>query len=549
MIKQLVTRLDIINYLIRARHYTSYLEIGMDNPAVNFIKVQCAQKESVDPYDWDSRYCTDWTMEKLKEYLPFLTYRMTSDQFFSTYSQKKYDLIFIDGLHVESQVDRDIYNALKHLNPGGVVIVHDCLPTTLQSQSEENPTGDWVGTVWRSIVKYTLYTPCDVKIINTDWGVGIIEYMGDADFVVPEHLDMDYAYFLLHKDEFMHIYNWPQISDVIDVSDRTIFFYPERLQNITNVLLRNLDALTDLGLANGKMGVALYLYRLSKIVNDQYLGSVADELFNIVIDGISKENMSWDFTQGLSGIGWAINRMILDGNIRCADKSILEDLDKIAIRILSIQSCNFNIIIGYLLYGIGRIDPTVKYIRKKTKCSLIYAIQTQLDYLLSFSKKYHFPIKQDDLKDFDITWPFPWLLWCLTRLKQVDDTRKLSENLISSLLPQIDLIQQNKEIHCANRFFLHLVLINGGYNSSFEIPSQMWGLINNPSVKSGAAGILLLMKLLTPSYEFLELKQKLLFRLAELENTDDSAEYHSDTAKHIGLFEGVAGIGMCILNG
>lgn len=75
-------RLDIINYLIKARRYTSYLEIGMDNPAVHFQKVRCAEKESVDPYDLDSRYCTDWTQEKLKEYLPFLTYRMTSDQFF-----------------------------------------------------------------------------------------------------------------------------------------------------------------------------------------------------------------------------------------------------------------------------------------------------------------------------------------------------------------------------------------------------------------------------------------------------------------------------------
>ena len=131
----MVTRLDIINYLIKARRYTSYLEIGMDNPAVHFQKVRCAEKESVDPYDLDSRYCTDWTQEKLKEYLPFLTYRMTSDQFFSAYPQKKYDAIFIDGLHLENQVDRDISNALEHLNPGGAVIVHDCLPTTPQSQS------------------------------------------------------------------------------------------------------------------------------------------------------------------------------------------------------------------------------------------------------------------------------------------------------------------------------------------------------------------------------------------------------------------------------
>ena len=68
---------------------------------------------------------------------------------------------------------------------------------------------------------------------------------------------MDYAYFILHRNEFMHIYNWTQISNVAEVLDRTILFYPERLQKITNVLLRNLDVLTDFGLANGKMGDSL----------------------------------------------------------------------------------------------------------------------------------------------------------------------------------------------------------------------------------------------------------------------------------------------------
>ena len=544
----MATRLDIINYLIKARHYTSYLEIGMDNPAVNFQKVRCAEKESVDPYDPNSRYCTDWTQEKLKEYLPFLTYRMTSDQFFEAYPQKKYDVIFIDGLHLENQVDRDIFNALKHLNPDGVVIVHDCLPTTPQSQSEENPTGDWVGTVWRSIVKYTLYTPCNVKVIDTDWGVGIIEYTDDTDFVVPERLDMDYAHFLFHRDEFMHIYNWTQISDVIDASDRTVFFYPERLQKITNVLLRNLDALTDLGLANGKMGVALYLYRLNKVVNDQYLENVADELFNTVIDSIAKENISWDFTQGLSGIGWAINRLILDGGIRCSDKSILKDMDKIAIRILRLQSYNFDIIVGYLLYGIGRINPSVKHIRQKTKMALIESIQLQVYNLLLLSNKHHFSIKQDGLKDFDITWYFPWLLWGLIQLKQLDVAHSLSEKLISSFLPQVELIQQNREIHFCNRFFLYLVLLNGGYHVSFDLPPRMWELINNPSLKNGVAGILFILKLLTSSCDFLELKQKLFFRLTEFESSENSTGDRQGTivpANCFGLLEGIAGVGIC----
>ena len=108
---------------------------------------------------------------------------------------KKYDIIFIDGLHLEEQADRDIRNALMHLNEGGVVVVHYCLPDSEASQSEEHPEGSWVGTVWKSVIKYTQYTHCDIKVIETDWGVGVIEYTDNFDFQIPEKLNLNYEEF------------------------------------------------------------------------------------------------------------------------------------------------------------------------------------------------------------------------------------------------------------------------------------------------------------------------------------------------------------------
>ena len=220
----------------------------MDDPTVNFIKVNCKVKESVDPYDTNSQFCTAWTDEKLAEFLGYLTYRMTSDDFFVAYPQKKYDLIFIDGLHMENQSDKDIYNALKHLNRGGVVVVHDCLPVSKESQIEENPSGDWVGTVWRSIVKYTLYSPCDVKVIDTDWGVGIVEYCDNMDFTIPECIDLDYDDFSSRKRELMPIYDWKQLRSIVNPYGIRSTFYPEKLRRITNVILSNLDTVQHNGL-------------------------------------------------------------------------------------------------------------------------------------------------------------------------------------------------------------------------------------------------------------------------------------------------------------
>ncbi len=58
---------------------------------------------------------------------PEINYEMTSNEFFALekIQNKKYDVIFIDGLHETTQVDIDIQNSLKHLNEGGFILLHD----------------------------------------------------------------------------------------------------------------------------------------------------------------------------------------------------------------------------------------------------------------------------------------------------------------------------------------------------------------------------------------------------------------------------------------
>ena len=200
-------RYDIINNLIADRGYKSYLEIGLDNPFLNFIHINCELKESVDPYDLSSRICTSWNDSNLEAYLKFLTYRKTSDEFFRAYPYKKYDIIFIDGLHLEEQCDRDVRNSLSHINKKGIVVVHDCLPINETMQCVPAPSnGPWMGTVWKTMVKYTQYTHLDIKIIAIDTGIGLIEYTDNLEFAIPEKLDMEYSYFKENIFTLLNVY-------------------------------------------------------------------------------------------------------------------------------------------------------------------------------------------------------------------------------------------------------------------------------------------------------------------------------------------------------
>ena len=92
-----MNRVSIINSLIEKNNYKTYLEIGVRNPDDCLNHINCELKHGVDP-GVEGNYP--------------VTFNMTSDEFFEI-NKSTYDIIFIDGLHIDEQVERDIINGLK----------------------------------------------------------------------------------------------------------------------------------------------------------------------------------------------------------------------------------------------------------------------------------------------------------------------------------------------------------------------------------------------------------------------------------------------------
>ena len=152
------TRTEIINDLIRRYNYQRYLEIGVRDGR-NFNKVEAAVKVGVDP---DAAGKVD--------------YPMTSDRFFARLPEDTtYDIIFLDGLHEERQVLRDIHNSLRHMAPGGTILVHDCNPAAEAHQLPDKSLQEWCGTTWKAWSRLRCSRP-DLKmfVIDADWGIGVI---------------------------------------------------------------------------------------------------------------------------------------------------------------------------------------------------------------------------------------------------------------------------------------------------------------------------------------------------------------------------------------
>lgn len=153
-------RYDLLNHIADRNRARRYLEIGVaSGECFRAVRVSAGPgsvKVGVDPRS------------------PHATHSMTSDAFFADHTGAGFDLVFVDGLHREEQVLRDVLAAWSILRPGGVVVVHDCSPPTERSQLPHSAGGPWCGDVWRAWARLVEATP-GLYCVDLDFGCGVVE--------------------------------------------------------------------------------------------------------------------------------------------------------------------------------------------------------------------------------------------------------------------------------------------------------------------------------------------------------------------------------------
>ena len=152
-------RTEIINSLIKKNGYKKYLEIGVES-GQNIRNIECDLKHGVDPNvtAYDAQF------------------HLKSDEFFDIIrNDMKYDIIFIDGMHTEEQVLRDVDNAIKHLTKKGVIVLHDSNPPE-ESFADPTPRAiNWCGTVYKAVWKLRRRSNLTVHTVDCDFGCAIIQ--------------------------------------------------------------------------------------------------------------------------------------------------------------------------------------------------------------------------------------------------------------------------------------------------------------------------------------------------------------------------------------
>ena len=184
-------RWDLIEYLIKKYNYTNYLEIGCDRDQL-FSKVKIQNKIGVDPFSGG-------------------TVRKTSDKFFLE-NNEKFDIVFIDGLHIYSQVKKDILNSVQCLKPNGIVLVHDCMPDSIGKQAVPRYKMQWNGDVWKAIVDLRQHDNLEIFTCEIDQGIGIISNKKNSSIL---KLDIP-----INKIKFKdYYYNYKEYMRVINLNE------------------------------------------------------------------------------------------------------------------------------------------------------------------------------------------------------------------------------------------------------------------------------------------------------------------------------------------
>ena len=188
-----ITRWDLINRIINIKDFSTYLEIGCDDDHA-FSKINLKNKIGVDPHSGGN-------------------FKGTSDEFFQQ-NNKKFDCIFIDGLHEYDQVYKDISNSLDVLNKGGIILLHDCLPKSMSQQAVPRHQWIWNGDVWKCIVNFRSRKDLDIVTCKIDQGVSVIRKIDNKD---PIDLNIKNFKNLKFKDFFYNHIKYMRILEFDDL--------------------------------------------------------------------------------------------------------------------------------------------------------------------------------------------------------------------------------------------------------------------------------------------------------------------------------------------
>jgi len=202
----MILRHQVIQTLLDLYDQPNYLEIGV-NKGDTFHSVQAHAKVAVDPKFLFPAALRDPSSEY---------YEITSEEYFGNHATgRKFDVIYLDGLHTFEQTLRDLISSVICLKPSGVIVIDDVLPNSFHAALPDHAASvaarkhlgisdpSWMGDVFKLVFFIQTYFQLfDFSTVKENHGQLIM--WRSARPSVKHRSIIDFAY-LSFADVIMHL--------------------------------------------------------------------------------------------------------------------------------------------------------------------------------------------------------------------------------------------------------------------------------------------------------------------------------------------------------
>jgi hypothetical protein len=201
----------------------SYLEVGVF-AGVTFNNFDIADKDAVDlKFRFDTRAVTTPNTR---------FFEMTSDDFFLHHQKgKKYDLIFLDGLHTFEQTFRDFCASQSAAHDGTVWLIDDIFPLDIYSAHPDQKTAmkfrratgserkAWHGDVYKIVYAINDFFPnISFRSIKTGGNHQLVAWQAPRDDFKPRFNNLEQISRLTYYDihDNLEVYRFGTEEEVLD---------------------------------------------------------------------------------------------------------------------------------------------------------------------------------------------------------------------------------------------------------------------------------------------------------------------------------------------
>lgn len=205
-----ISKGDIVNRLIRQFGFKSYLEYNKFDGDSYYADIVCDSKAIA--YLPEHSYLDAVNLPRLLRLAAGVAPQdlLPLPQLLERYAGQRFDLIFFDPVHVRPDVDLVLRALPALLNPGGVLVVHDCNPEREELTSVKRRHGAWVGETYKAFALLRHYNRGRAITVSEDFGVGLIWNNGLV-LDYPLEADIGYQQFAAQREEYIGLINYQQL--------------------------------------------------------------------------------------------------------------------------------------------------------------------------------------------------------------------------------------------------------------------------------------------------------------------------------------------------